>query len=223
MLELYYFPDNASLAPHLLLAETQIDYSLKLVDRESNAQKSKEYLKLNPAGRIPTLVHNELVMFESPAICIYICELDVNSTFIPLVGHADRPLFFQWLTYLNNTLQAEFMVWRYPDRHTTDAKGIEGVKLAQDLRLVEILTLLDEELSKKKFLVGSNVSACDHFLFMLLLWCGRISQPPTSFTNLHRFMCEMSQRSAVQKVCEFENIDLSLYRKSDSSVLDVNN
>jgi glutathione S-transferase len=55
MLQLYYFPDNASLAPHLLLAETQVDYSLRLVDRNSNAQKSKEYLKLNPAGRIPTL------------------------------------------------------------------------------------------------------------------------------------------------------------------------
>ena len=82
MLELYYFPDNASLAPHLLLAEANLEYSLKLVDRKLNAQKSKEYLKLNPAGRIPTLVHNELILFESPAICIYICELDDHSQFI---------------------------------------------------------------------------------------------------------------------------------------------
>jgi len=211
MIELYYYPDNASLAPHLLLAEIQVDYSLKLVDRESNAQKSKEYLKLNPAGRIPTLVHNELVLFESPAICIYICELDADSKFIPSIGHVNRPLFFQWLTYLNNTFQAEFMVWRYPDQHTTDAKGIEGIKAAQDLRLVKILALLDEELSKKTFLLGSNVSACDHFLFMLTLWCGNISQPPTSFTNLNQFMGKMCQRSVIQKVCEFENIDLGLY------------
>lgn len=211
MLELYYFPDNASLAPHLLLAETKIEYLLRLVDRDANAQRSKEYLKLNPAGRIPTLVHNELVLFESPAICIYICELDASSTFIPPVGHANRPLFFQWLTYLNNTLQTEFMVWRYPENHTTDANGSEGIKAAQDLRLVGILALLDEELRQKPFLLGANVSACDHFLFMLALWCGGISQPPTSFVNLHRFMCEMCQRPAVQKVCEFENIDLSLY------------
>ena len=56
MLELYYFPDNASLAPHLLLLETKLEYSLRLVDRELNAQKSEDYLKLNPAGRIPTPV-----------------------------------------------------------------------------------------------------------------------------------------------------------------------
>ena len=196
MLELYYFPDNASLAPHLLLAETQIEYSLKLVDRESNAQKSSEYLKLNPAGRIPTLVHDGLVVFESPAICIYICELDAGSKFIPPIGHTNRPIFFQWLAYLNNTLQAEFMVWRYPDRHTIDKKGIDGIKAAQDSRLVEILALLDEELCEKPFLLGADVSACDHFLFMLALWCGGISRPPSSFSNLHRFMSDMCQRPA---------------------------
>ena len=211
MFELYYFPDNASLAPHLLLVETKLDYSLKLVDRDSNAHKSKSYLKLNPAGRIPTLVHNELILFESPAICIYICEQDVSSKFIPPVGHPNRGHFFQWLTYLTNTLQAEFMVWRYPDRHTKDAEGVEGLKTGQDLRLVEILALLNDELGKKKFLVGFDISACDHFLFMLLLWCENISRPPTSFENLNRFMTKMAKRSAVQKVCEIENIDLDPY------------
>ena len=213
MLELYYFPDNASLAPHLLLVETQIEYSLRLVDRDSNAQKSKEYLKLNPAGRIPTLVHNELVLFESPAICIYICELDVSSQFIPPAGHPNRPLFFQWLTYLNNTLQTEFMLWRYPDFHTADPEGVIGIQAAQDLRLVGILALLNEELSKKPFLLGSNISACDHFLFMLALWCENISRPPASFENLYRFMNEMSHRTAVQKVCNIENINLDRYRR----------
>ena len=213
MLDLYYFPDNASLAPHFLLAETNIEYSLRLVDRNSNAQKSEEYLKLNPAGRIPTLVHNELVLFESPAICIYICELDAESKFIPPVGHSNRPLFFQWLTYLNNTLQAEFMVWRYPDRHTADPEGVEGIKAAQDPRLAGILALLDEELASKPFLLGTNVSACDHFLFMLALWCENLPRPPTSFSNLNRFMREMSQRTAVQKVCKIENIDLNRYAR----------
>ena len=97
MLNLYYYPDNASFAPHLLMAETHADYTLRLVDRNSNAQKSEEYLKLNPAGRIPTLVDGDLVLFESPAICIYICEFDAGLTFIPLLGHPNRPLFIQLL------------------------------------------------------------------------------------------------------------------------------
>ena len=103
------------------------------------------------------------------------------------------------------------MVWRYPDRHTTDAKSADAIKAAQDLRLVDILTLLDQELAGKRYLLGDDVSACDHFLFMLALWCGKISRPPTSFANLLRFMREMSQRPAVRHVCEIENIDLARY------------
>lgn len=213
MLQLHYFPDNASLAPHFLLVETGADYELKLVDRNSNAQKSEAYLKLNPAGRIPTLVHGDLVLFESPAICIYICELDAASQFIPPLGHPKRPLFFQWLAYLNNTLQTEFMIWRYPENHTADTRGIEPIRAAQDPRLVGILALLDEELGKKRFLLGDTVSACDHFLFMLALWCGKISRSPTSFENLSRFMHEISQRSAVRRVCEIENIALDKYSR----------
>lgn len=211
MLQLHYCPDNASLAPHFLLVETNADYVLRLVDRNSNAQKSEEYLKLNPAGRIPTLVHDNLVLFESPAICIYICELDVASRFIPPLGDRNRPLFFQWLTYLNNTLQAEFMLWRYPENHTTDTKDIVRIKAAQDTRLVSILRLLDEQLGKKRFLLRDTVSACDHFLFMLALWCGKISRPPMSFSNLRRFMREVAQRPTVQRTCDIENIDLGQY------------
>lgn len=208
MFQLHYFPGNASFAPHLLLAETQADYELKLVDRKTNAQRSEAYLRLNPAGRIPTLVHGDLVLFESPAICIYICEADPASRFMPPIGHAKRPLFFQWLTYLNNTLQAEFMVWRYPERHTTDANGAEAVKAAQDQRLVGILALLDDALGNKTFMLGDDISACDHFLFMLALWCGRLSRPPVEFSNLRRFMQGMAQRKAVREVCEIEGIDL---------------
>jgi len=217
MLELHYFPDNASLAPHFLLVETNADYVLRLVDRNSTAQKSEEYLKLNPAGRIPTLVHDDLVLFESPAICIYICELDAAWRFMPSSGDPARPLFFQWLAYLNNTLQAEFMLWRYPENHTTDASDADRIKAAQDTRLVGTLTLLDDQLGKKRFMLGDSVSACDHFLFMLALWCGGVSRPPMSFPNLRRFMGEVAQRPAVQRVCDIESIELDQYLRHEDS------
>lgn len=213
MLQLHYFPDNASLAPHFLLADTRAEYSLTLVDRNSNEQKSTAYLKLNPTGRIPTLVHDNLVLFESPAICTYICELDRTSQFIPPLGQHNRPQFFQWLAFLNNTLQTEYMLWRYPENHTTEVSGIDGIRAAQDLRLVRILALLDEQLGKNRFLLGDSVTGCDHFLFMLAMWCEKISRPPTAFENLLRFMREMAKRPAVQQVCEIEHIGLDKYTR----------
>ena len=65
MLQLHYFPSNASITPHILLEEMGLPYELKLVDRANNAQKSPEYLKLNPNGLIPVLVDDDLVLYET--------------------------------------------------------------------------------------------------------------------------------------------------------------
>ncbi|HPG60435.1 MAG TPA: glutathione S-transferase N-terminal domain-containing protein, partial [Casimicrobium sp.] len=59
MLQLHYFPSNASLTPHILLEEMGVPFELKLVDGANNAQKSPEYLKLNPNGLIPVLVDGD--------------------------------------------------------------------------------------------------------------------------------------------------------------------
>jgi glutathione S-transferase len=53
--QLYFYPANASLAPHILLEEIGCEYELVLVDRAANAHKSDAYLRLNPAGLIPVL------------------------------------------------------------------------------------------------------------------------------------------------------------------------
>ena len=56
MLQLHYFPGNASLIPHLVLEELGVPFELKYVDRAVSAHKSPEYLAMNPNGLIPVLV-----------------------------------------------------------------------------------------------------------------------------------------------------------------------
>ena len=52
MYKLHYSPGNASFAPHAIINEVGVDVELVMVDRATNAQKSPEYLKINPEGEI---------------------------------------------------------------------------------------------------------------------------------------------------------------------------
>jgi len=186
-----------------------LDYDLLLVDKESNSQKSADYLKLNPAGRIPTLIVNEQPIFESPAICIHLCELNPESELMPALGDPSRPLFFQWLAFLNNTLQAELMVRYYPHRHTNDDSTIPNVIAAQDERIADALSIINEQLATNQYLLGDKLSACDYFLFMLAEWSLPIKKSPLAFKYLAKYLQRLSTNSTIRAVCDIEDIDLT--------------
>ena len=211
MYRLYYYPGNASFAPHLMLQELEVEFELSLVDRKTDAQKSADYLALNPAGRIPTLIDGDLVLFESAAICMYLCEKYPGAGLMPDVGTPERAKFFQWMMYLTNTLQAELMVYFYPEKHTIDPSGAPFIKAAQEKRITEIFELLDTELAGKRYLVGDQLTACDYYLFMPAMWARGFKKPPLSFPNLGAYLRKIALRDAVKQVCKSEDIDLSSY------------
>ncbi len=212
MYKLYYYPNNASLAPHFLLHEMNLEHELVLVDRTSNAQKSEEYLTLNPAGRIPTLIDGSLVMFESSAICIYLCEQNQNKRLIPAIGSQDRAHFYQWLAFLNNTLQAELLIYYYPQKHTTSEESIPAIKTAQEERIAEALSILDKQLEGKQYLLGDNITACDFFLFMLAEWSLKIEKSPLTFPNLKTYLKRLANYPTISKVCEIEGINIDVFQ-----------
>jgi len=199
------------MAPHFVLEELGVEFELITVDRKSEAQKSKEYLALNPAGRIPTLVNDELVLFESPAICVYLAEKHPSSKLIPPIGTVDRAKFYQWMMYLTNTLQAELMVYFYPEKHTQDQSSVESIRQQQELRVTDIFELLDNEIGDNEFLVGNNVTACDYFLLMLAIWADEFDRPPLSFPKLAVYLRKLTKRDAVENVCRKESINLLPY------------
>jgi len=200
------------MAPHMVLEELSVDFELIKVDRKSNAQHSAEYLALNPLGRIPTLVSGELVQFESPAICIQLAENHNQANLIPAIGDKDRPLFFQWMMYLTNTLQAELMIYFYPDRYNTDKMASVDMLVRQENRITDMLAVLDKELSTRPFLAGDNISVCDHYLFMLCVWADEFKQPPLAFKYLGAYLKKLAKRAAIIKVCQKENLSLSPYQ-----------
>ena len=83
MLKLYYAPDNASLILRLALEEASIPYETVLVDRAKRAQKSPNYLALNPAGKIPTLVTPKGPMAETAACLLWLSDTHPDADLGP--------------------------------------------------------------------------------------------------------------------------------------------
>jgi glutathione S-transferase len=204
------------MAPHFILEALNVDFELITVNRKSDTQKSADYLALNPAGRTPTLIDdhfgNDFVIFESPAICIHLAEMHADANLIPNVGDKNRALFFQWMMYLTNTLQAELMVYCYPQKHTTDTNTVVNIVEAQEKRITSMLELLDQELKGKTYLVGQTITACDYFLFMLAVWADEFERPPLSFNHLGKYLCHLAKREEIIKVCQTENLCLTDYQ-----------
>ena len=55
MLTLYYAPDTCALASHIALEHAGADYRLERLDFRDKQQRSAEYLRVNPTGRVPAL------------------------------------------------------------------------------------------------------------------------------------------------------------------------
>ena len=214
MYKLFYYPRNASWAPHLVLKEMGVAHELILVDRKTNAQKSADYLSLNPTGRIPTLIDGDLTIFESAAICLHLCDQNPQSTLAPKIGDPLRAEFLQWLFYLNSTVQPELMVYFYPSKHTTDAAGTTAIIAAQETRITDMFALLNKALVGKEFLVGNTLTVCDFFLFMLSHWADEFKQPPLAFKNLGGYLRKLAKLSSMQAVCKIEGTSLNAYNNS---------
>jgi hypothetical protein len=89
--------------------------SLILVDRKSNAQKSDEYLALNHSGRVPTLIDGELVFLKA-LLFVFILRSQIHHQIsFQVLALRIGQSFFQCMMYLTNTVQAELMIYSYPE------------------------------------------------------------------------------------------------------------
>ncbi len=206
MYALYYFPGNASLLPHMMLREIGSPFELRLVDRAHNAQNSPEYLKLNPNGRIPVLIDGDLVLYETAAIALHLCDRHPESRLAPPPGSAERPLFYRWLVHLTNTPQAEYRSWFYPHEFVTEESAAATVKASAERRLNLIFDRIADGLGSGPWLLGERFSAVDLYLFMLIRWGRAMPRPPRALAPLGALAERVLARPAVQAALEAEGL-----------------
>jgi len=210
MIQLHYFPGNASMAPHLLLRELGVPFELKLVDRAAGAHKSSAYLKLNPNGLIPVLVDGDLVLYETAAILLHLVDTHPQAGLAPAVGTPERAQFYKWLVWLSSTVQPMMTHYFYSDRMVApgNVAGAAEVRAQAETRIGTLMNQIDAQLSShgSSWMLGQRFSALDPYAFMLCRWTRGFGRPARSLPHIAPFLQRMLERPAVQKVLEAEGL-----------------
>jgi glutathione S-transferase len=200
MYKLFYSPGSAAMAPHALLEELGQPFELVKVDTKSKEHRQPAYLKLNPNGRVPTLVDGDQVIYETAAIMLHLADKHPGSGLAPAVGSAERALYYQWLVYMTNTVQEAYIEYYHPDYYAKTEAGQAEVKAVSEERLQPMFRILDKALEKGPFLLGSKFSAADIFLMMMARWSRNMKRPAATYPNIKRCVDAVMARPATQRM-----------------------
>ena len=215
-IQLHYHPSSAAMIPHIVLEELGVAYERVLVDRSQNRHKEPAYLKLNPNGLIPVLTDGDLVLYETAAIVLHLCDTHPQAKLAPDLGTAARAHFYKWLMWCTNTLQSTLIVYFYPERWVEDgnAEGAAQVKARAQAKVSGLLDQLDALLAGHggPWILGREFSALDAYVFTLGRWTRNFQgRKARDLPHLGPYLQRMSERPAVQRVFAAEQLSAPFF------------
>lgn len=188
---LYYAPGAASMAVHWMMIEAGVPFEAVLVDIGINAKPNEDYLKLNPTGRVPTLLVDGKPYGESAALLMLLAERHPDAAMMPPLNSPDRASWLEMMVYLANTLLPAMRDWFYAAKDG-DPADITAVTLLARRRIESAWELLSARLAgQHSHLVGSTRSTVDLLAMMLMRWSREMPKPATSWPNLAHYAKRM--------------------------------
>jgi glutathione S-transferase len=195
---LYYAPGAASFLVHWLLIELEVPHALQLVDTAAKAQKSPEYLALNPNGVVPTLVIDGKPQYEAAALAMLLAERHPGAGLAPAIDDPCRADYLQWMFNLANMVQPLFRQWWYPAEPAGEAQA-DAVRAHVAPRIEAEWARIDAHLAAHgPYLLGEQATAADFYLAMLMRWSRNMPKPATEWPRLAALAARMKARPSFQ-------------------------
>jgi glutathione S-transferase len=202
MLTLYYGPGACSMASHIVMEESGEKYTPKRMDLTKGEQRTPDYLKMNPLGRVPLLqLDNGDPLAENTAILPY---LGKRFNLWPKDATAEAKALSLIGFFASSVHPAHAHVGR-PERYTADASAHPGIK-EQGLKSFHgHLKQIDEKLAGREWF-GDSYSVLDPYGFVFYTWGVRRELPMGELKNYTAFKDRMTKRPAVARVLEDEKV-----------------
>ena len=110
MITLFHRPQTRSTRFIFLLEELEASYQIKLVTtRTRDGGGAVDPANPHPHGKVPAIADDGVIVFESPAIALYLTDKFPKNRLGPLVGERERGTYLSWLSYYSGVLEPAFM------------------------------------------------------------------------------------------------------------------
>jgi glutathione S-transferase len=206
MITLHYAPSTASLVVHWLLIELDVPHTLRALDLEAREHKAPEYLAINPAGVVPTLVIDGEVITEAAAIIMHLADIHPHAALAPLPGTPARAQYYRWMFFCANTLQPAYRAWFYPTEPAGEAH-VEVVQAQARARIEAAWEQVAAHLaSGGPYMLGERLSTVDFMVTMLMRWSRNMPRPAHTWPSLAAHAQAMKARPAFREVYRREGL-----------------
>lgn len=204
MLTLYYANGACSMAAHIVLEESGEKYQPRRLNLAQGEQRTPEYLKINPLGRVPALVLDDgSSLAENTAILPY---LGKRFGLWPADPLAEARALWRIGFFASTVHVAHAHIGR-PERYASDKAAQEDVKAMGLKSFHGYLKDIDGFYAGKEWLLGPY-SVVDPYAFIFYTWGVRRGLPVLELKNYTAFKDRMLKRPAVQRALADEKIEL---------------
>jgi glutathione S-transferase len=190
---------TASRAARALWIAHELGIPFEHVGMEMKDLKTPEYLKVNPNGKVPTMVDGDFKLFESMAINLYLAKRFNKDGFWP-ASPEDQARCYQWSFWGMTEIEKPLLTILIDMFMTApDKRKPEAVAEAQKT-LPKPFAVLNAALEGHEYLLGSNFTVADLNLASILSWSKPIKYDfkphPNAGAWLDRCLSRPSYRAA---------------------------
>jgi glutathione S-transferase len=104
MLTLYFAPGSSSMAVHIALNEIGVPFESKPMSFRNDDLRAPDYLKLNPEGKVPTLIADGRPLTEVAAILYYLARRFPDAGLLPRDDIEVEAQALSWMSFIASTL-----------------------------------------------------------------------------------------------------------------------
>jgi glutathione S-transferase len=200
MLTFYYAPNTCALASHIALEHAGADYRAVRVSFAKQEQRTPEYLRINPKGRVPALITERGILTETPAILQYVAQTHPKAELAPLDDAFEMARLNAFNSYLCSTVHVAHAHRMRGYRWADDAAAQEAMKKKVPQSVGDCFELIEREYFVGPWVLGERYTVSDMYLFTLANWLEGDGVDPARFPKVAAHRERMRADPVVSRV-----------------------